>query len=123
MDRTNQKSGLTPSSREDTRPSHLNFITGVSGVIYPPDYLRYLKGHGTEFTRCCPHADDIWLTAVALRGGFKIAQLDPKPRLFATIPGSQSKRLYDLNVVLGENQVQLMATLSKADLALLGSQS
>jgi hypothetical protein len=104
---------------EDTRPSHLNFITGVSGVIYPPEYLLYLKQHGTEFTRCCPHSDDIWLTVIALRGGFKIAQLHHKPRFFTTIPNSQAKRLYDLNVILGENQVQLMRTLSKADLAAL----
>ena len=104
---------------EDTRPSHLNFITGVSGVIYPPEYLRHLKQHGTEFTRCCPHSDDIWLTVVALRRGFKIAQLDDEARYFPTIPGSQTKRLYNLNVILGENQVQLMRTLSKADLAAL----
>ena len=107
---------------EDTRPSHLNFITGVSGVIYPPEYLLHLKQSGTEFTRCCPHSDDIWLTVVALRAGFKIAQLDDSPRLFTTIPKSQTKRLFDLNVVLGENQVQLMQTLSKADLAILGGQ-
>ncbi len=104
---------------EDTRPSHLNLITGVSGVIYPPGYLRYLKQHGTEFTRCCPHSDDIWLTVIALRGGFKIAQLHDTPRLFTTIPNSQTKRLYDLNVMLGENQVQLMRTLSKSDLSAL----
>jgi hypothetical protein len=104
---------------EDTSPSHLNFITGVSGVIYPPEYLLYLKKHGTEFTRCCPHSDDIWLTVVALRGGFKIAQVCETPRFFTTIPNSQTKRLYNLNVILGENQVQLMRTLSKADLSAL----
>ena len=105
---------------EDTRPSHLNFITGVSGVIYPPQYLLHLKQYGTGFTRSCPHSDDIWLTVVALREGFKIAQLYDTPRLFTTIPKSQTKRLFDLNVVLGENQVQLMRTLSKADLEMLG---
>ncbi len=104
---------------EDTRPSHLNFITGVSGVVYPPEYLLYLKQYGTAFTRCCPHSDDIWLTVIALRGGFKIAQLYDTPRLFTTIPKSQTKRLYNLNVILGENQVQLMRTLSKVDLSAL----
>jgi hypothetical protein len=59
------------------------------------------------------------LTVIALRGGFKIAQLCDMPRFFTTIPNSQTKRLYDLNVVLGENQVQLMRTLSKADLSAL----
>ncbi len=104
---------------DDTRPSHLNLITGVSGVIYPPEYLRYLKQVGMDFTRSCPQQDDIWLTVIALRGGFKIAQLYDTPRLFTTIPNSQTKRLYNLNVILGENQVQLMRTLSKADLAAL----
>jgi hypothetical protein len=104
---------------EDSRPSHLNLVTGVSGVIYPPEYLRYLKRHGTDYARFCPHSDDIWLTVIALRGGFKIAQVFDQPRLFPTIPKSQTKRLYDLNVTLGENQVQLMRTLSKADLAAL----
>ena len=104
---------------EDTRPSHLNFITGVSGVIYPPGYLQYLKQCGTGFTSCCPHADDIWLTVIALRGGFKIAQLFDEPRYFTTIPDSQKTRLYNLNVISGENQVQLIKTLSKADLSAL----
>jgi len=103
----------------DRRPSHLNFLTGVSGVIYPTEYLRYLKQFGTEFTQCSPHSDDIWLTVIALRGGFKIAQVSDTPRFFTTIPRSQSKRLYNLNVILGENQVQLMRTLSKGDLAAL----
>jgi hypothetical protein len=106
---------------EDTRPSHLNLITGVSGVIYPPEYLAYLKRHGTDFMRFCPHSDDIWLTVIALRGGFKVAQLHDTPRLFTTIPKSQTRRLYDLNVILGENQVQLMRTLSASDLAALVS--
>ena len=104
---------------EDTRPSHLNLITGVSGVIYPPEYLLYLKQNGGDFRRYCPHADDIWLTVNALRGGFKIAQLDDTPRVFTTTPNSQTKRLYDLNVVLGENQVQLMRTLSESDVKAL----
>jgi hypothetical protein len=103
----------------DTKPSHLNFITGVSGVIYPPAYLKYLKRQGTAFKHCCPTSDDIWLTVVALRGGFKIAQLTDKSSHFATIPNSQKTRLYDRNVVLGENQVQLMRTLSEADLSAL----
>jgi hypothetical protein len=103
----------------DTRPSHLNLLTGVSGAIYPPEYLLYLQQYGTDFTRCCPHSDDIWLTVIALRGGFKIAQLYDTPLLFTTIPKSQTKRLYNRNVMLGENQVQLMRTLSKVDVAAL----
>ena len=100
-----------------TSPSHLNIIFGVSGVIYPPNFLQYLKYQGRAFEHCCPAADDIWMTVNALRGGFKIAQVKDVPVHIWTIPGSQKQRLYDTNVVAGGNQYQLMRTFSQADLA------
>ncbi|MEE8161438.1 MAG: hypothetical protein V3T61_07365, partial [Acidobacteriota bacterium] len=100
-----------------TSPSHLNFITGSSGVIYPPNFLQYLKHQGRAFKHCCPASDDIWMTVNALRGGFKIAQVKDVPVHIWTIPGSQKQRLYDTNVVAGGNQYQLMRTFSQADLA------
>ena len=104
---------------EDTHPSHLNFITGVSGVIYPPGYLQYLKRQGKAFTQSCPYADDIWLSVNALRSGFKVAQVGSRQRLFPTIPGSQKERLYTINVLSGLNQAQLRRTYSEADLLAL----
>jgi len=104
---------------EDTQPSHLNFITGVSGVIYPPVYLKYLKQQGRAFMQSCPYADDIWLSVNALRSGFKVAQVGSQQRLFPTIPGSQKERLYTINVVSGLNQAQLRRTYSEADLMAL----
>lgn len=100
-------------------PSHLNFITGVSGVIYPPDYLKYLRQHGNAFMQRCPTSDDIWLTVTAFRGGFKIAQLKDNSAGFTTIPKTQLKRLFDFNVMLGGNQIQLMRTFSEVDLSAL----
>lgn len=100
-----------------TSPTHLNFITGVSGVIYPPNFLEYLKHQGRAFTHCCPASDDIWLTVNALRGGFKIAQVKDAPVNFGMILGSQKRRLYTSNVQAGDNQYQLMRTFSEADLA------
>ena len=99
-----------------TSPSYLNFITGVSGVIYPPNFLQYLKHRGRGFEHCCPAGDDIWLTANALRGGFKIAQVNDVPVLFWKVLGSQKQRLYDTNVKAGGNQYQLMRTFSEIDL-------
>ncbi|MDT8387285.1 MAG: hypothetical protein RQ736_07215 [Thiogranum sp.] len=104
---------------EGKEPSHLNFITGVSGVIYPPAYLRYLKRQGKAFTDYCPYGDDIWLSVNALRGGFMIAQVDDMPREFPMIPGTQKQRLYDTNVLSGLNQVQLRKTYLPADLLAL----
>jgi hypothetical protein len=104
---------------KNSYPSHLNFITGVSGAIYPPSYLKYLKQHGKAFMQCCPTSDDIWLTVSALRAGFKIAQIKDNSEGFTTIPKTQKKRLYDFNVSLGANQIQLVRTFSEADLSAL----
>jgi len=68
--------------------------------------------------QCCPTADDIWLTVIALRGGFKIAQLDSSEN-FTEIPKTQMKRLFDFNVLLGANQIQLIRTFSEVDLSAL----
>lgn len=102
-----------------TRPSHLGFITGVSGVIYPPQFLYVLKEQGHTFIQCCPKADDIWLTVNALRTGFKIAQVDEVPALFPMIPKSQQDRLFSTNVIKGENHRQLLNTFSGHDIAKL----
>src|SRR5215813_3728761 len=39
-------------------PSCLHFATGVSGVLYPPFFLKHLKGAGREFLNLCPKQDD-----------------------------------------------------------------
>ena len=104
---------------EGSQPSHLNFLTGVSGVIYPSGYLKYLKQQGKAFIQSCPYGDDIWLSVNALRSGFKVAQVGSKQRLFPMIPGSQKRRLYDINVLSGLNQAQLRKTYSEADLLAL----
>ena len=104
---------------EGRKPSYLNFITGVSGAIYPPEYLKFLKQQGRAFTSSCPYGDDIWLSVNALRGGFKVAQVENKQHLFPSIPGSQKQRLFDINVVAGLNQAQLRNTYSESDLLAL----
>lgn len=104
---------------KDTQPSRLNFITGVSGVIYPPDYLKYLKQQGRAFRQYCPYADDIWLSVNALRGHFDVAQVKDEQQMFTEIPGSQIRPLYEINVMSGLNQVQLRRTYREADLLAL----
>jgi hypothetical protein len=104
---------------KDMQPSHCNFITGVSGVIYPPGYLKYLRQQGRAFTQYCPSGDDIWLSVNALRGRFRIAQVEGGQCEFMRIPGTQDKCLYDINVLCGQNQVQLRRTYSEADLSTL----
>ncbi len=103
----------------DAQPSHLNFITGVSGAIYPPAFQDYLRRQGSVFRGCCPFADDIWLSVAALRSGFRVAQVSAYPHHFRHIPGSQLVRLHTTNNLQGQNQVQLRKTFTEADLAAL----
>lgn len=102
-----------------SEPDHLNFVTGVSGAVYPPEFLKAIKTRGRGFQKTCPLADDIWLTALAFQAGFKIAQVTPDPRFFRAIPGTQDDCLADGNVERGENQVQLAQSFSAEDRAAL----
>ena len=103
----------------DPQPSPLNFITGVSGAIYPPVFQDYLRQQGSVFRDCCPYADDIWLSVSALRGGFRVAQVTAYPYHFRHVPGSQLTCLHNLNNLKGYNQAQLRRTYTDADLAAL----
>lgn len=87
----------------DTTTSITRFGTGVSGVRYPLAMLRELVAAGTAFMEICPKADDIWLHWIALRAGVGVRQIDPTPRHFPLLPGSQVESLMSENVALGRN--------------------
>jgi hypothetical protein len=107
----------------DSAPSRLNFITGVSGTIYPPAFLKYLKKQGRAFVGCCLKNDDVWLTVNALRSGIPVAQVGPRSAHFAIIPGSQVEHLSRDNIGAGGTQRDLIATFSPADLAALAAEA
>ena len=100
---------------QSTEPSHGSFLTGVSGVVYPPAFLDALRRDGDGFRQCAPHADDVWLTARAIAHGFRVAQLTETPRVWYPIVGGQRSALSRANGTDGGNDDQIAATLS-ADL-------
>lgn len=106
---------------ESTEPSFQNFATGVSGVIYPPEFLNALKAAGPSFQSCCPQADDIWLHAQALRAGFKIKQITSKALDFQMLLWTQEGALQQSNVSgpNAGNDVQAAQTYSNTDLRIL----
>jgi hypothetical protein len=94
--------------------------TGVSGVIYAPQFLMDLKAAGNVFEDCCPKADDLWLHVQALRSGYKVRQIMPHARHFPLIPGTQKVSLYALNVVHQDgNDLQVKSTYTDADFSIL----
>lgn len=98
-----------------------NFATGVSGVAYPPVMVEALRAAGTRFRECAPHADDVWLHAVAVGSGVRVQQLARQPRHFPVVPGSQATGLRNANVTADGNDPQIRATYSADALQRLGA--
>lgn len=78
-------------------PEPLNFLEGVSGVIYPPEFLHCLRQFGNRFLLCCPKHDDAWLNAVAIKSGFPRVQLSPNARSYSEILGTIASGLWKHN--------------------------
>jgi hypothetical protein len=95
---------------------------GDSGIIYPPGLLLAVRDSGTDFQKCCPKADDLWLHWHALRAGFKVRQIGPTARTFRVIPGSQKVALWNQNEGEG-NDRQMRATYNEADIRALRQSS
>jgi hypothetical protein len=93
-----------------TEASYRNVCTGVSGVIYPPEFLAALRLEGERFLDLAPRADDIWVHAVSVRHGFRTRQAGERQAEYIAIPGTQKGTLYRENVVDGGNDVQIRAT-------------
>ncbi|MDQ1584395.1 MAG: hypothetical protein QOF36_2449 [Microbacteriaceae bacterium] len=104
---------IAPYSRwvpgRGTEASYRNVGTGVSGVLYPPEFLAALRLEGERFLELAPRADDIWVHAVAVRHGFRARQVGERQAEYFAIPGTQKNTLYRQNVVLGGNDVQIQA--------------
>jgi hypothetical protein len=97
-------------------PRWRHFATGVSGVIYPPQFLDFMHAQGDAFKACCPKADDIWLHAMALRAGLRVRQLGRLPRYFEGLPGTHDQGLVHFNSFNGGNDRQVAATYVADDL-------
>jgi len=97
---------------QSTTPSHASFLTGVSGVLYPPALLDALRDDGDGFRATAPHADDVWLTARAIANGVRVAQVETTPRVWQTIVGGQRSALSRSNGTDGGNDAQIAATLT-----------
>lgn len=107
---------------DQKEPSVLNFLEGVSGVIYPSKFLAHLKQAGEQFLSTCPKHDDVWLNVNALRNSFQIKQVKAVSQHYPNIPGTNSMGLMHQNLgVSGDAQV--VRTYSRADISLLLSQN
>lgn len=100
--------------------SPLNFLTGVGGVLYPPQSLDSEVFNETVFLNICKYADDIWFYAMALKARTKIKKCfthSEKGEDYIINDDVQDMALHVTNVGLGgKNDEQLIAVFDKYDL-------
>ena len=92
-------------------PSFNNFLTGGGGCLFPPNCLDSDVLDASKFQSLCPHGDDIWFWAMAVKKGTKINVPEESFALhFAE--GTQEIALWRGNVTGGENDRALSRVLS-----------
>lgn len=105
--------------------SYGTFLTGVSGVIYPPSFLNHLRKAGDAFREVSPQADDVWLHAQAVNAEIRVSQISDRPRTFPVLLGTQISALWrhntrghdranDAGVLRTPNDDQIAQTYSDA---------
>lgn len=102
-------------------PSFKNFAIGFAGIIYPAKFLLDLRAAGTGFIEKCPRADDIWLHSLAIRNGYKIAQIAENPDHPESVPSTQDVALANTNQLGGGNDAQIRTSYSSSDIDILSS--
>jgi len=105
-----------------TNASILNFATGVSGILYPAEFLQILKERGASFVQKCPRNDDVWLHATAVGANFPVMQVRDVPRLFPMSTNHHIAALSETNVANAENDAQISATYSSSELRRLAQE-
>ncbi|MCP3420920.1 hypothetical protein [Nocardioides pinisoli] len=104
-----------PPATRNTPPNR-TFLTGVGGILYPPESLSATVSDMDLAMNLCPTADDIWFKAMALLEQTPTRQVGPRPLDPPTRRGSQRVGLFRTNVGESQNDAQMRATLDYFDL-------
>lgn len=95
-------------------PSTRLFITGTSGVLYPPHCFPDEVFNQDVFRKICRTNDDIWFTAMALLNRVSRKKVSATSREYPVVTYSQERALIKINS--SANDAQLAAVFSKYDL-------
>jgi hypothetical protein len=106
-----------------TEPSFLTFGTSVSGQLFPPEFLDYVRGVGDAFLHTAANNDDIWLHHLAVSSGTRVSQVTSHPQHFPFVPGTQSSGLYFSNFWGDANDRQIASTYTASDVKQLRAEA
>lgn len=80
-------------------PSYANVATGVSGVLYPLEFIRRVGDiDSSEFTQCALLADDLWLHSRSVLFKIPTKQVSQRAAVYAGHHPETQMRLMDINV-------------------------
>lgn len=96
----------------NVKPSFNNFLTGVGGVLYPPNVLHPDIFKEEVFKDLAPMADDIWFWAMAVLNNTKINVIKNNCKVLEYIEGTQDDCLWATNQT-GKNDEQLKNILNR----------
>ena len=101
---------------EDASMDFKNFLTGVGGVLYPPNSLYKDVIREDIFQKLCPNADDVWFWSMAVLNNTRIkVPVNPYNLVYVNIErevGLNGERtLSSKNCGLNENDLQLSVLL------------
>jgi len=98
----------------NNKPSFLNFLTGVGGVLYPPKSLHPEVLNLRKAFELCPYADDIWFWAMAVKNQTKIRGVENQILSLNYVPYSQDGDcLLKINNGQNKNDAQIQNILSQ----------
>lgn len=92
------------------QPSYLNFMTGIGGVLYPPNALNSEVLNYDLAKELCPSADDLWFWAMAVSDRTKIVKVDGQKPISLNISRdlklTNQNRLFDSNINKNDKQIE-----------------
>ncbi len=91
-------------------------LTGVGGVLYPPNIFDEMSFDKSVFLDICKFADDVWLSINAFRLGVNIASNSTFNKDFIAVSKSWNTRLLNYNSKGNGNDQQFLAVLDHFDL-------
>lgn len=95
----------------DRTPQDRLFLTGVGGVLYPPDSLDKEALNIEKAREICPLADDVWLNFSAYKKGTKIVGSGKYNKDFIAVGTTQKEKLVSKNVFEGGNDKQIQSVI------------
>lgn len=112
--------GLAPYSSwiptVNSNPSYRHFGTTVSGQMYSPEFVNFIKSEGDAFLTVSPTNDDLWIHHLAVRAGVRTVQVTRDQQHFPFVPGTQAHGLFWINVAGGQNDAQAAKTYDDFDI-------